>query len=61
MPPRWEIVDSPRPEDDSVEANPLPTYHDLLAALCDRFGVPGSPTFNEAMDWIDKRYKRRTD
>lgn len=55
-----EIVPSPRPEDDSPEANPLPGYHDLLNALCMRFGIPGSPSFNQAMDWMAEHYERRT-
>lgn len=61
MPARIEVVPSPRPEDDSAEANPLPGYHDLLDALCIRFGVPGAMSFNGAMDWIDTHYKRRID
>ena len=55
-----EIEDAPRPEDDSAEASPLPRYHELLSALSARFGIPGSPTFDSAMDWIDKHYVRRT-
>lgn len=53
-----EVVPSPRPDDDSVEANPLPTYHELLDTLCEHFGIPGSPDFYGVMDWIDAHYTR---
>ncbi len=59
--PAIEIVPSPRPEDDSEEANPLPRYHELLDALCLRFVVPGGPTFAEALDWIEAHYVRRAE
>lgn len=50
-------------ERDRVEAErapvtdgpPLPSYHELLDTLCKRFGIIGSPTFNEAMDRIAER------
>lgn len=54
-----KIIPSPRPEDDSPAANPLPGYHELLNALCTRFRVPGAVTFSEAMEWIDTHHDRR--
>ncbi len=51
---RIKIVDSPRPEDGKYP--PLPDYQEMLGQLCDRFQIPGSLTFNEAMDWIQAHY-----
>jgi hypothetical protein len=44
-----EIVPSPRPEDDKPQ---WPTYHEMLDYLCRELGVPGSPTFWEAVAWV---------
>jgi hypothetical protein len=49
-----EIVSCPRPDDDNL---PLPTYHQLLNHLCTELGVPGSPTFFEAVAFIKERLR----
>jgi len=43
------ITAAPRPENE--HSVPLPTYHELLDQLCLAFGVPGSPSFGEAVLW----------
>jgi hypothetical protein len=44
-----EIVPSPRPEDDKTK---WPTYHEMLDYLCRELGVPGSPDFHSAVQWV---------
>lgn len=39
----------------------LPTYHDLLNRLCKAFGVPGSPTFEEAVKHIGRELSQLRD
>jgi hypothetical protein len=46
-----EIESAARPE---VEP-PLPGYHELLDLLCRELGVPGSPTFREAVAYVKSR------
>ncbi len=36
----------------------LPSYHELLNKLTAKFGVPGCPTFDEALDWVLQRSKQ---
>lgn len=44
-----EIVSCPRPEDDKSRC---PTYHEMLDYLCRELGVPGSPDFHSAVQWV---------
>lgn len=47
------IISSPRPEPGK---EPLfPSYRELLDYLCRETGIPGSPSFYEAVMWLKKR------
>lgn len=36
----------------------LPTYHEVLDLLCDKFNIPGSPTINGVIKWIKENYRQ---
>lgn len=55
--PNLVILEAPRPESD---AHALPTYHQLLDHLCTELGVPGSPSFWEAVAHVKRRLEKGT-
>jgi len=52
---RFVIVEAQRPETD---AHAFPTYHELLDHLCTELGVPGSPSFWEAVVHVKRRLEK---
>lgn len=54
-PARVEVVPAPRPESDEHR---LPSYHEMLDYLCTELGVPGAPSFWEAVAHVKRKLGR---
>jgi hypothetical protein len=46
------VVTEARPEDDTMA---YPSYHEMLAYMCEQLEIPGSPDFKGAVEWVRKQ------